>query len=79
MIVSGTTTGAAVDLEELRLVRQAVAGTPLFVGSGVTSDQINNLLSVADGVIVGTWLKKEGDVRGAVDPDRVRQLLAAIE
>jgi predicted TIM-barrel enzyme len=31
----------------------------------------------ASGYIVGTWLKFDGDVRAAVDPDRARDFVAA--
>ena len=36
------------------------------------------LLSVADALIVGTSLKRDGDVSNPVDPARVRRLLDAV-
>jgi hypothetical protein len=50
---------------------------PIVVGSGVTPDTVAELLSVADGVIVGTFVKRDGNVDKPVDPDRVRRLVAA--
>src|SRR2546430_9329658 len=43
--------------------------TTLFrsVGSGVTLETVAELLSVADGAIVGTAVKQGGDVRNPVD------------
>jgi predicted TIM-barrel enzyme len=58
-------------------VKSAVPGTPILVGSGVTPDTVAELLSVADGAIVGTWLKRGGDVDQPVDPERVRRLVHA--
>jgi predicted TIM-barrel enzyme len=50
---------------------------PLLVGSGVTPETVAELLSVADGLIVGTSLKRGGLVTGPVDPERVRRLVEA--
>jgi predicted TIM-barrel enzyme len=58
-------------------VRAAAPDTPILVGSGVDAQSVAALLSVADGVIVGTWLKRDGRVENPVDPARVRQLVAA--
>jgi len=46
-------------------------------GSGATPDTAAELLSIADGLIVGTSLKRNGDVAAPVDPERVRRLVAA--
>jgi len=54
-----------------------VADVPLLVGSGATPETVAELLSLADGVIVGTALKRHGDVAAPVDPERVRRLVAA--
>lgn len=78
LIVSGAVTGDRVDLEELALVRGAAGDVPVFVGSGVSAETIGGLLPPADGFIVGTSLKWEGEVGNPVDPDRVRALLAAL-
>ncbi|MGF1633293.1 MAG: BtpA/SgcQ family protein [Phycisphaerae bacterium] len=81
LIVSGTGTGKPTDLEKLKRVKavaRAAGGTvPVLVGSGVTTANVQAMLAVADGVIVGTSLKKDGDVFAPVDPLRVRELLKA--
>jgi predicted TIM-barrel enzyme len=58
-------------------VRSAVPDVPVLVGSGVTAETAAELLSVADGLIVGTAVKRDGDVRLAVERARVEQLVAA--
>jgi membrane complex biogenesis BtpA family protein len=75
VIVSGEGTGQATDLAKLAEVRQAAAGAPVLVGSGATLQTLAGLLAVADGVIVGTATKRDGDVRLPVDPERVRALV----
>ncbi len=77
LIVSGATTGRPVDPAHLRAVHAAARNCPVLVGSGVTADNLSRFLDSADGFIVGTWLKWNGDVRQAVDPSRVKALVAA--
>jgi membrane complex biogenesis BtpA family protein len=78
LVVSGQATGAATPIEDLKRVRSAVPDVPLLVGSGVTPETAADLLNVADALIVGTALKRDGDVSAPVDPDRVRRLVAAV-
>jgi uncharacterized protein len=78
LVVSGQATGATTPIEDVKRVRGAVPEVPLLVGSGVTPDTAGALLAVADALIVGTALKKNGDVGAPVDPERVRRLVAAV-
>jgi uncharacterized protein len=77
LVVSGPATGQATPLAEVKRVRSAVPEVPLLVGSGVTAETVADLLSVADGLIVGTSVKRRGDVRQPVDRARVETLVAA--
>mgnify|MGYP001301088281 CR=1 FL=1 len=77
VIVTGAATGAAADLQELQVVRDAVPSTPVLVGSGVDENNIGAILDIADGVIVGTSLKKAGGVTSPVDVERVKRLVDA--
>jgi membrane complex biogenesis BtpA family protein len=79
VVVSGRGTGHAVD--EAHLERAASAcdayGAPLLVGSGVTADTVGDCLRHADGVVVGTALKRDGETTNPVDEERVRALVDA--
>ena len=77
LVVSGQATGATTPIGEVKRVRSAVPDVPLLVGSGVTPGTVADLLAVADGVIVGTSLKRNGHVASPVDPERVRRLVAS--
>jgi membrane complex biogenesis BtpA family protein len=77
LVVSGVATGEATDLGDLKRVRAAVPGHPVLVGSGVTPDTVADLLAVADGAIVGTWVKRDGRTANPVDPARVTALARA--
>jgi membrane complex biogenesis BtpA family protein len=76
IIVSGSGTGRPVDVEALTglATRRDELGldAPIFVGSGATADTVGALLSVADGVVVGTALKADGETTNPVDEAAVR-------
>lgn len=77
VIVTGRSTGQPVSLADLGSVREAVPETALYVGSGATPERVGELLSVADGVIVGTAAKRAGVVTNPVEVGRVRRLVEA--
>lgn len=75
LIVSGSATGQPADLDAVRRVRAAVPDRPIWIGSGITADEVRAFLDVADGVIVGTALKKGRKTTAKLDPRRVRALV----
>ena len=79
LIVTGTATGKSTDLDQLRTVKSAVPQASIFAGSGVTTDNLTEVLQYADGVIVGTSIKCDGVTTNAVDANRVRALIKARE
>lgn len=79
VIVSGTGTGQAPDMNDLKKVRKALPYAPILIGSGSTQDNAKELLSIADGIIVGTTLKRRGELEQPVDVDRVRDFVSVIK
>lgn len=77
VIATGQRTGHAADLDYIRMIKQA-AGLPTLVGSGVTPENGNDILSVADGVIIASSLKYDGVWWNAVDPQRVKDFVTGI-
>ena len=77
LIITGLGTGKQTCYNHLRQVKNTVPQACVFAGSGVAADTIANLLQCADGVIVGTWLKREGITTNEVDENRVRNLIKA--
>jgi membrane complex biogenesis BtpA family protein len=75
LIVSGAATGSPADSLDLQMVKEAVPHCPLLVGSGCTRENIQDLLTIADGTIVATSLKREGIVEQPIDVNRVRSLV----
>ena len=78
LIVSGAATGSITSAVDLEKVRTAVPNTPLLVGSGLDISSANELLRFANGAIVGTSLKKDGNVEKCVDSERVKALHKAM-
>ena len=75
LIVTGLQTGSAPTLDEVREMKSLAHGRPVLIGSGIKDSTIAGYLSVADGVIVGSSIKKDGNVWNAVDAQRVRRLV----
>jgi membrane complex biogenesis BtpA family protein len=78
VIVTGTATGETTSVEDVVRAGKAVPDFPVLVGSGVNEANITELLSVADGLIVGTSLKEDGMTTNPVDVARVGQLMALV-
>lgn len=77
LIVSGTGTGKATDLGAVRRVKEAVPKSPLWIGSGVTAETVEDYLEIADGVIVGTALKRGGRTTAPLDSKALTQFVKA--
>ena len=78
VIVTGEATGAPPARSTLEAVRDAAKDAPVLIGSGVTPESARDLAPLADGAIIGTWLKHGGRVEAPVDPARVRDMAAAL-
>ncbi len=76
VIVTGHATGEKTDPLKVFLAKKYVRNIPVIVGSGVTVDNIGSYISIADGIIVGTYLKKDGIIYNPVDEKKVRALVS---
>ena len=70
VLVSGQITGEAAALSDLQAVKAVLPDTPVMANTGVKHDTVADVLAIADGCIVGSSLKIDGDTWNAVDPDR---------
>ncbi len=75
LLVSGPMTGEGVDLGALRAVKEALPGVPVLANTGVRHETVGAILEVADGVIVGTALKRGGVTWNEVDPERAQAFM----
>jgi len=76
VIVTGSATGAAAAVDDLKSAVAAI-DEPVFVGSGITVENVGQFAE-ADGLIVGSYLKRDGDWRNEPDAKRVEALVNAV-
>lgn len=74
VIVTGMHTGAAADTSDLEKL-QNTTRLPKIVGSGITIDNIQDFINLADAFIVGSYFKKDGYWENPVDLERVKAFM----
>ena len=78
VLVSGQITGEAAALSDLEAVKKAVTTVPVLANTGVRHETVADVLRVADGCIVGSALKVDGDTWKPVDPARAADFMARV-
>lgn len=73
IIITGGATGKPATVDDVARAATATSA-PIYVGSGVTADNVAGVRPYAAGIIAGTWLKYDGQITRPVDQERVRQL-----
>ncbi|PZX12883.1 hypothetical protein LX81_03434 [Palleronia aestuarii] len=79
ILVSGPLTGQSAETSDLRDVREAVPNTPVLANTGVKLDNVKEVLSIADGCVIGTHFKVDGDTWNKVDGDRVKRFMDVVD
>jgi uncharacterized protein len=74
VIVTGDRTGVETSVTDVDLVRRSTA-LPLLVGSGATPENIEQTLPKVNGLIVGSYFKKDGAGHNLVDESRVQRFV----
>jgi membrane complex biogenesis BtpA family protein len=75
ILISGPAAGVPFAMSDLRTAKDAVPDVPVFANTGVSAERLDEIFAVADGVIVGTSLKLDGDTWSRVDPIRAERLM----
>jgi len=75
LIVSGKMTGDAPPLDKVRRAKEVSRDRPILMGSGTSADNIADFLRFADGAIVGTSLKVDGQGENPVDLERLKRFM----
>ena len=80
ILIAGPMAGAEPDIAHLKEAKEALGDTvPVILNTGARPDNIKGFLEVADGVIVGSALKKDGYTWNPVDPERVKTFMEAVK
>jgi uncharacterized protein len=75
ILVSGAITGEAARMEDLEETKRVLPRTPVLANTGVKHATVADVLAVADGCIVGSALKVNGDTWKPVDPERAGEFM----
>jgi len=75
LCLAGTTAGSQVAEKELINARKGSEGAPIIVGTGVREENIEKMLALSDGVIMGTSVKVGGNTFNPIDPERARSFI----
>jgi membrane complex biogenesis BtpA family protein len=78
ILVSGAITGEAAKMVDLEAVKRVLPTTPVLANTGVKHATVADVLAVADGCIVGSSLKIDGDTWKAVDADRAAEFMRLV-
>lgn len=78
ILVSGTITGEAAKMSDLEAVKKVLPSTPVLANTGVKHETVADVLKIADGVIVGSSLKVDGNTWNAVDPQRAAAFMQIV-
>ena len=75
VLISGQITGEAAAISDLEAVKAALPSTPVLANTGVRHETVAEVLKVADGCIVGSSLKVDGNTWNAVDSERAAEFM----
>ncbi len=79
ILISGPMAGAEADYRQIEEAKAAVgADVPVLLNTGAKASNIAEYLRVADGAIVGSFLKVDGYTWNPVDPRRVEAFMAEV-
>ncbi|NLB90413.1 MAG: BtpA/SgcQ family protein [Clostridiales bacterium] len=77
VIVTGFDTGEPPSADRIIKCKEHIS-LPVLLGSGTTHENVAELLLHADGAIVGSYFKKNGNWKNTVDSDRVRLFMKSV-
>lgn len=72
VLVPGQHAGLAPSFEEVESIKKRFPDKPILIASGVTPDNVKEAMRISDGMVVGTFVKKDGILWNEVDPQRAR-------
>ena len=78
IIVTGTATGATIDLGDLKALRDSLPEASIWIGSGLTLENVRQIMLYADGGIVGTYFHRDGELSSPLDVSRVREFCSTL-
>jgi membrane complex biogenesis BtpA family protein len=78
IIITGERTGLPTKIKDLQLL-QSKGLAPIIIGSGLTSENVDQLMPLAHGAIVGSSFKKDGLLSNPIDSKKVEQFMTKVK
>ena len=79
ILVSGQITGELANINDLKEVSSIIPETPVLVNTGVNIENVETILKISDGVIIGSSLKIDGNTWNSVDPKRASDFMQKVK
>jgi hypothetical protein len=77
LIVTGLKTGSPPTKQDIERIRSAVT-LPILIGSGLSTENLAELLPLVNGAIVGSYFKINQEIANRVDEKNVRAFMDAV-
>jgi membrane complex biogenesis BtpA family protein len=77
LIITGKQTGLETDSNEIQDVKKHTQ-LPVLIGSGITLNNVDKYLPIADALIVGSYFKKDGFWKNDLDEQRILDFMEKV-
>jgi membrane complex biogenesis BtpA family protein len=77
VLVPGQRAGLAPDFNDVAGMKKKFPDKPVLIASGITPGTARKALEIADGMVVGTYVKKDGILWNEVDSERAKRFIEA--
>lgn len=78
VIVTGFDTGMPPTLDRVQRCKQATK-LPIYLGSGISLDNVEEMFPAADGMIIGSYFKENGNWKNPVDFERTKMFMDRVK
>ncbi len=79
VIVTGIATGYETPVSHVYIAKQICSDHEVFVGSGVSIENIGRYIDIADGFIIGTSIKEDSITTNPVDEVKARKIVEYVK
>ncbi len=77
LIITGIATGKETDISDIESVKKSTK-LPVIIGSGIKLNNVEKYFNISDGMIIGSYFKKNGNWKNKVDGKRVKDFMNKI-
>jgi membrane complex biogenesis BtpA family protein len=79
VLVPGQHAGLAPDFNVVIEMKQRFPDKPILIASGITPDNARYAMEISDGMVIGTYVKRDGVLWNEVDPERAKKFIEKVK